>query len=128
MRHSLLPLLLLLFACSTPSDTTTDTDPNPRPTRTADGEMVVEVPNPVTLDDLLQRLPGVSVSGTRVLLRGRQPLFVLDGVPLGKDYSSVQRTVVPNDVAEVRALTNPVDTNRWGMPGANGVIVISTVR
>lgn len=122
MRFLLLFLSLFVLACSGTAPAA-DADATP-----ATGDTIIEVKDPVTLDDLLQRLPGVAVSGSRVLLRGRQPLFVLDGVPLGKDYSSVQRTVVPNDVAEVRALTNPVDTNRYGMPGANGVILISTTR
>ena len=118
MRYLLL-FCLGIFACTTTQDTVNSE-------REASEGTEILVQNPIDLRDLLIRLPGVNVTGDRVLLRGRPPLFVVDRVPIGKNYAAVSRTVLPNDVARVEALTNPVDTNRYGRPGANGVILITT--
>jgi hypothetical protein len=89
------------------------------------------------LDDHLAVQPGVSVSGSgsraRIHVSGADypnpPLFVVDGVILGYDFSHVHSMVLPNDVDSIRVIraTDPAAA-RYGMRGGNGVIEIATKR
>ena len=67
-------------------------------------------------------------TNTRVLIRGRLPLFVVDGVSVGFSYQQVEHLVNVNDIASVEVLKGPSDTALYGRQGANGVIVIRTKR
>ena len=91
-------------------------------------------PSNLTLLDLLRRVSGVTVSGqegnARVKVRGAtsfnsgsDPLFIVDGVPLGTAYNLVSNAINPNDVKTIRALSGP-DATLYGARGANGVILI----
>ena len=84
--------------------------------------------------DLLRQVPGVSVSGSEpylsVRVRGAsslnltsEPLFILDEVPMGHNFSAVGLTVDPQHVKSIRVLKGP-DATIYGARGANGVIVI----
>jgi TonB-dependent starch-binding outer membrane protein SusC len=83
------------------------------------------------------RVPGVIVmqnsgqpgSGATVRIRGigttgdAEPLYIVDGMPVGGiDYLS------PNDIASVEVLKDAAATAIYGARGANGVVMISTVR
>jgi TonB-dependent SusC/RagA subfamily outer membrane receptor len=52
------------------------------------------------------------------------PLYVVDGVPLQGSIN----TINPNDVASVQVLKDPSQTAMYGVRGANGVILISTLK
>lgn len=98
--------------------------------------------------NILQRLDGLvagltvnnspSASNNPLLIRGvstvgvldqygtasgtnRNPLFVVDGIPLN-DVSSIN----PQDVADVTVLKDATAASIWGARAANGVIVITT--
>jgi TonB-dependent SusC/RagA subfamily outer membrane receptor len=90
----------------------------------------IEISQPLRLSDFLIRVPGVYVdelgTSTRVLVRGRVPLFVVDGVRVGFSYQQVEHLVNVNDIASVEVLKGPGDTAMYGRQGANGVIVIRT--
>ncbi|MFT3827436.1 MAG: SusC/RagA family TonB-linked outer membrane protein [Chitinophagaceae bacterium] len=90
--------------------------------------------------NILQRLDGLvpglvinnspSASANPVLVRGltslngnRNPLFVVDGVPL-EDLS----TINPQDVADITVLKDAAAASIWGSRASNGVIVIQTKR
>ena len=85
---------------------------------------------------LLRATPGLQISnrggtyeilvrGSRSINRPNTPLYVLDGVPLGRDYDSVARSVYVNLVASVKVIT-PANAAIYGSRGQNGVIDIRT--
>ncbi|SMC39803.1 TonB-linked outer membrane protein, SusC/RagA family [Pedobacter africanus] len=71
---------------------------------------------------------GKSSSGNSVMIRGlntlnanRDPLIVLNGVPVD-DVAKIN----PNDVEDVTILKDATSASIWGSKAANGVIVITT--
>ncbi len=89
---------------------------------------------PQNWDNLFRRVPGVQVRGSypdlSLLIRGAktlqgdtEPLFVLEGVPLGREFSSLARAANPNDVASIRVLKG-TQASLYGARGANGVVVV----
>lgn len=98
----------------------------------------VNVNNPnLGLDDYLNRLSGVRVFGkgqyARVQIRGgssfelpHTPIFILDGIRLGRDFSSVYRMVDMNKVNTVRVLNTSRATFLYGHDGYAGAIEILT--
>lgn len=68
--------------------------------------------------------------GAMVRIRGigsinaNSPLYVIDGVPLQGNLNAIN----PNDIASVQVLKDPSQTAFYGVRGANGVIVISTIK
>lgn len=93
-------------------------------------DTVIVVSNMTNLASMLAQAPGVLVEGTdpfaRVTIRGQSPLFVLDGVWIGQDYSEVVRLVNVSDITAIEILKSPSETMRYGRVGSNGVIVIHT--
>ncbi|NND05328.1 MAG: TonB-dependent receptor plug domain-containing protein [Saprospiraceae bacterium] len=109
------------FACVTTS-TVDKSEPYQR--------SALKITNPQSLGDFLVRVPGVYVddwSGSPVVLvRGRVPLFVVDGVRVGRNYAQVNRMINIQDIVSVEVLRRPNETVMWGREGANGVILIRT--
>lgn len=68
--------------------------------------------------------------GAMVRIRGigsinaNSPLYVVDGVPISGNINSIN----PNDIASVNVLKDPSQTAMYGVRGANGVIIISTIK
>jgi len=54
----------------------------------------------------------------------REPLFVVDGVPLGDpaNFAAIDR----HDIESIEVVSDPGRTALYGMRGANGVIVVKT--
>ena len=88
------------------------------------------------VDRLEGLVPGLSVnygaSNEKFLIRGlttiqasRQPLIVIDGVPIS-DYASVTTLINPQDVETMTVLRDATAASIWGSAAANGVIVIET--
>lgn len=99
------------------------------PSRDHDGH------NELTLVDLLQKMPELSVSGTgsnaSVQVRGAPskhfsggPLWVVDGVPVGQRFAAVASAVRPAHVKSIRVLKGP-QASMYGPRGAEGVIMIN---
>jgi TonB-linked SusC/RagA family outer membrane protein len=105
--------------------------------------------NKVTIasaDQAIQgRVPGVQVTtesgipGAPVAIRVRgvgtvgntQPLFVVDGVPVGKGdagTASPLSTINPNDIESISILKDASAASVYGMQAANGVVLIQTRR
>ena len=102
------------------------------------GTSEVQVENPsITLADYLRRVSGVRVSGNgpsaSILIRGTEtaigssdPLFVLDGIKIGRDFSRVYSLVNMNKVNKIKVLKGIEASASYGMEGGNGVIEIFT--
>lgn len=96
-------------------------------------------PNASFVQTLQSQVPGLEIStgsgqpgssNTSVLLRGAgsingntEPLFVIDGVPMG---NSSFRSINPNDIESITVLKDAGATSIYGNRGANGVIVVTT--
>ena len=90
-----------------------------------------------TLEDYLRRINGVQVrqSGGTVYLsiRGHnsienpdaQPLFIVNGQKIGRNYSFVSSLFSPGEIQSVRVLPT-TQTSIYGMEGNYGVILIRT--
>jgi TonB-dependent SusC/RagA subfamily outer membrane receptor len=95
---------------------------------------------PESIKELLEgRIPGVTVirtaSGLAIRIRGyssfygsNEPLYVVDGVPLSPGPGGSVLGIAPYDIESIRVLKEPVDLALYGIRGANGVVVITTVR
>jgi len=77
------------------------------------------------------RIPGVNVTGNKVIIRGintfygnTDPLFLVDGIPVDADFAM---SMNPFDVERIEVLKGP-ETAIYGSRGANGVIAIYTKR
>jgi TonB-dependent starch-binding outer membrane protein SusC len=89
-----------------------------------------------TLSEMLSRIPGVQVlggsggsltvriRGTGSFMGGKEPLWVLDGVPIaaGAGLSGIN----PNTIESITVLKDAGDTAIYGTRGANGVILVKT--
>lgn len=89
------------------------------------------------LVDLLRLQSGLVVSGSgenvQVQIRGvnslvldTRPLYVINGVPMGRDYGQVNDSINPQDVSSIRVLKSLSETSVYGEMGRNGVIMIKT--
>jgi TonB-dependent SusC/RagA subfamily outer membrane receptor len=98
----------------------------------------VNTPYPtLTLMDYLKRVPGIQVinTGNKPEVRIRhgisivgeqEPLYVIDDVRIGNDYSTAEAYVDVNDISSISVLKDVSSTNLYGFQGANGVIIIHT--
>ena len=95
------------------------------------------LPSNMRLDDYLATQRGVWVDGSgrsaRIHMNGAdypaQPLFVIDHVVIGYDFSRVWALAPMRDVASVRAIRpTEADAARYGARGGNGVIEITMKR
>lgn len=127
-----LPLLamLLVQGCAT-SDKTGREDGN------QSGSAISVEDQSISLADYLSREPGVYIQGTggnvSVFIRGsqsvsgtNQPLFVINGQQVGRDYSVVSSIVDVNDIESIEVLKGSEAGSRFGLRGSNGVIIIRT--
>jgi len=87
---------------------------------------------------------GVEGGTSRITIRGNnnikgnnQPLIIVDGVPIenppgltaigrGTDWGSAINNINPEDIENVNILKGPTAAAKYGMRGANGVILITT--
>ncbi|WP_020567803.1 TonB-dependent receptor plug domain-containing protein [Neolewinella persica] len=83
----------------------------------------------------LKQISGVQVNGSggdaTITVRGvssinseTSPLFVVNGNPIGNNYSVIFNMVDVQQVKRVRVLKSSVDTSLYGMRGATGVVEI----
>lgn len=65
----------------------------------------------------------IKVRGTGTITAGTSPLYVVDGVPLGKDQLN---TFNMNDVESIEVLKDASSAAIYGSRGSNGVVLITT--
>jgi outer membrane cobalamin receptor len=68
--------------------------------------------------------PIIRIRGSRSIEGNNEPLFVLDGTPLGYGYANA-RSIDVNEVHSIRVLSAS-QAGLYGSRGANGVIQIKT--
>ncbi len=116
---------------------------------TVDAEVFEQTPN-VSIDQVLQgEVPGLNLStnggqpgaSNTVIIRGlgtlsgeSNPLYVVDGVILGRGEDNAQlvttfnplSSIDPNNIKSVKVLKDAMATSIYGSQGSNGVIIIET--
>lgn len=94
-----------------------------------------EVAGPIALEVYLRRVPGVIVRGAgmeaTVQVRGvnsfhlnTEPLFIVNGVPVGNSFKSAATLVSSRSIKTVRVLKDS-DASMYGTRGAGGVVLIT---
>jgi len=135
LKHifSLLLLAGLVFSCvSNQRSTASNLVNDPKNNSISDDD----VKNPTDLTVYLQRISGVTITGSgagaQIRIRGpisfsadQDPLFVINGSKQGFDYASIYNAINVRDIKTVRVLKNASETARYGTQGAAGVIEIS---
>lgn len=87
---------------------------------------------------LLAHVPGLYVTrapdghavlhmrGPTTLMGEQEPLFVVNGIPLGPNPLGNLNAINPRDIETVEVLRDAAGTAEYGSRGANGVIIIRT--
>ena len=95
-------------------------------------DTVIPIGHERQLAQLLEGIAGVYVrydgGNIQVLVRGGRPLFVVDNVPLGYNYESVNNLVNVHDIDHIEVLKNMSETALYGYRARHGVIHIHTKR
>jgi hypothetical protein len=92
-----------------------------------------------SLADILRQQSGVIVKGTgqfaQVQIRGmnsimldNRPLYVYNGIELGRDYTKANNTIDRATIGSIRVLASLSEVNFYGERGRNGVIIIKSKR
>lgn len=93
-----------------------------------------------TMADVLARVPGLTVNrsgsnGLSVRVRGMmtltgnpEPLFVVDGVMLTGNVGPALESIPPSSIRRIDVLKDSGSLAMYGSRGANGVVLISTLR
>lgn len=127
----LLTGLFVMVSCASSGSASSDNN------RSGGNEVLVDNPN-LGLEVYINRLSGVNVRGSgqssSIDIRGGsstiesdpRPLFVIDGIRVGRDFSRVYRLVDMHNVNSVRVLKMSRATILYGHEGSNGVIEILT--
>jgi len=93
------------------------------------GEDLVRARDPNPINNLAGKIAGLTVAGSpellgrpELLLRGRSPLFVVDGVPIQSDTWNIS----PDDIESFTVLKGPAASALYGSRGQFGAIQITT--
>ena len=95
------------------------------------GEDILKARDPNPINNLTGKVAGLTVAASPellgrpdLLLRGRAPLFVVDGVPIQSDTWNIS----PDDIETYTVLKGPAASALYGSRGQNGAIQITTKR
>lgn len=121
---SVLCFALLFAACATTEKSSTSD------TRESSSAILVK-----DLPNYIHSLPRLSVNGYGVTnvaassyAKSKSPLFVLDGVRVGRSLYAVESVLNQNEPVSVEFLKISKATVRYGEEGRNGVIIVNRVR
>ncbi|NJD11775.1 MAG: hypothetical protein FIB01_15485 [Gemmatimonadetes bacterium] len=70
----------------------------------------------------------VRIRGARSFLGSNDPLFVIDEMVIQPGPGGALVGINPNDIEKIEVLKDIGQTARWGVQGANGVVLITTKR
>lgn len=100
-------------------------------TQEVKGSDLVKARDPNPVSNLVGKVAGLTVASSSELLgqpglylRGRQPLFVVDGVPIQSDTWNISA----DDIETYTVLKGPAASALYGSRGQNGAIQITTKR
>ena len=129
-RYLLIILLLMAAACTSTKTNTSQEKP-------LDEQLQERNRATVSLLDRLRRVPGIIIRrNTPYILkatadsptaRSYEPLYVLDGYPVGNSFRRVNDLVRNFDVKKVEVLTGS-EASFYGSRAGAGVIVITTYK
>ncbi|MGW8121538.1 TonB-dependent receptor plug domain-containing protein [Roseivirga echinicomitans] len=118
---------ILLFACSSTSGTASRQ------------KNLKDYSQYNTLAEVLQSVQGLNVTGNgsnaKVYMSGynttnatnREPLFVVDGIPIGSSLLNLNGLLTPVMVKSVKTVRGMQATSRYGDEGLYGVVEITTI-
>jgi TonB-dependent SusC/RagA subfamily outer membrane receptor len=136
-RSPFLLVALLLLGCSRRQSNTGA----PHPQSTAGGIVItaedIQRSPGISLEQLLlAHVPGMTMTraadghmilhlrGTTTFLGNEEPLFVVNGIPLGPTATGNLGAINPRDIDTIEVLRDAAATAAYGIRGANGVILI----
>jgi len=101
-------------------------------TQEVKGAVLEKAPEPNVAENLIGKVAGLSIfaktnlfENPEILLRGKQTLVVIDGVPTDKDNFDFW-SLNPNDIENVNVLKGTAAAALYGSLGINGAIMITT--
>lgn len=121
--------MICMSSCGTSKGMSDQASKDPNLVKVPDNQSINE-----TWSSLLSRVVGVDIQGVEpnisVRIRGdnslelsNEPLYVLDGVRLGQDFSRLASAILPKDVESIHVLKGSAAA-RFGESSGNGVIVV----
>jgi len=137
VTRAALSVTLLLAACSRSSGTRS-ARPSPSSDVVLTAEDIRRSPGQTLEQLLLAHVPGLTLTrardgrtilqlrGATTLMGEQEPLFIVNGIPLGPNPSGNLSAINPHDIDTVELLRDAAATAAYGSRGANGVIVIRT--
>lgn len=100
-------------------------------TQQVDGESFRQAREPNLLNSLTGKVAGLTIfnstglyENSSILLRGRTPLIVIDGIPVNTDFWDIS----PDDIASINVLKGTAASALYGSLGKDGAIMITTKR
>lgn len=98
-------------------------------TQEVKGDALIKARDPNPINNLVGKVAGLTVASSPELLgspglylRGREPLFVVDGVPIQSDTWNIS----PDDIEKYTVLKGPAASALYGSRGQYGAIQITT--
>ncbi|GAB3650256.1 SusC/RagA family TonB-linked outer membrane protein [Echinicola sediminis] len=95
------------------------------------GDVLTKARDANAMGSLTGRVAGLQISNTpdlfgdpKIRLRGKQPLIVVDGVPINSDSWNLS----PDDIESISVLKGPTAAALYGSRGRDGAIQITTKR
>lgn len=95
------------------------------------GQDLVKAREPNPINSLVGKVAGLNIGASAELLgapnislRGRVPVFVVDGVPIRSDTWNIS----PDDIESYTVLKGPAASALYGTQGVDGAIIITTKR
>ena len=70
----------------------------------------------------------VRIRGATSVMGSNEPLYVIDGMPVRAGPGGALHGINPYDIARIEVLKDAGSTAQWGVRGANGVVLITTMR
>ena len=138
VTRAALSAVFLLAGCSRPSSRSESARPSRSSEVVLTAEDIQRSPGQSLEQLLLAHVPGLTLTrapdgrvilhlrGSTTFMGEEEPLFVVNGIPLGPNASGNLSAINPLDIDTVRVLRDAAATAIYGMRGANGVIVIQT--
>lgn len=100
-------------------------------TQEVKGQDLIKAREPNAVNSLVGKVAGLNIGASPeilgppvVSLRGRAPIFVIDGVPVQSDTWNIS----PDDIESYTVLKGPAASALYGTQGVNGAIIITTKR